>query len=91
MLMLAMTRTTVSCGGGQAGDEIAWLCSTPTREEQALYRVTATVAVEIDIHLPLAGTWPHAEKLLFSLLVDADSRAVQDWRADFDRAVAVSH
>ena len=53
----------------QISDKIAWRYSTPTPEEQTLYRVTATAAVEIEIDLPLIGAWPYAVTLPFHLLI----------------------
>ena len=75
----------------QIGDKIAWRYSMPTPEEQALYRVTATAAIEIEIDLPLVEAWPYAVTLPFHLLIDTDARTVQDWTADFDNAAVAAY
>ena len=75
----------------QIRDKIAWRYSTPTHEEQALYRVTATAAIEIEIDLPFVEAWPYAVTLPFHLLIDTDARTVQDWTADFDNAFVANY
>ena len=73
----------------QIKDNIAWSYSTPTLEKRALYRVTATAALEID--LPIVGGWPYAVTLPFHLLIDTDAEKVQEWTADFDNAAVASY
>ena len=73
----------------QLRDKIAWRYSVPTPEEQALYRVTATAAIEID--LPVVDAWPYAVTLPFHLLIDTDARTVQDWTADFNNAAVANY
>ena len=75
----------------QIRDNIAWHYSVPTPEQQALYRVTATAAIEIEIDLPFVDAWPYAVTLPFHLLVDTDARTVQDWTADFDNAAVANY
>ncbi len=72
----------------QIRDNIAWHYSVPTPEQQALHRVTATAAIEIE--LPFVDAWPYAVTLPFHLLVDTDARTVQDWKADFDNAAVAN-
>ena len=73
----------------QIRDNIAWHYSVPVPGQQALYRMTATAAIEID--LPLLDTFPYAVTLPFHLMVDTDARTVQDWTADFDNAAAAAY
>ncbi len=75
----------------QIRDKVAWTYSTPTPEDDVTYRVTATAAAEFDIDLPLLEAWPYAVTLPFHLLIDTDSRTVQDWSADFDNAAVASY
>ena len=75
----------------QIRDDIAWHYSVPVPEQQALYRVTATAAIEIEIDLPLLDTFPYAVTLPFHLMADTDARTVQDWTADFDNAAAAAY
>ena len=75
----------------QIRDNIAWSYSTPTLEKRALYRVTATAALEIEIDLPIVGAWPYAVTLPFHLLIDTDAQKVQEWTADFDNAAVASY
>ena len=75
----------------QIKDNIAWSYSTPALERQALYRVTATAALEIEIDLPIVGAWPYAVTLPFHLLIDTDAEKVQEWTADFDNAAVASY
>ena len=75
----------------QINDNIAWSYSTPAPEGQALYGVTATAALEIEIDLPIVGTWPYAVTLPFHLLIDTDAEKVQEWTADFDNAAVASY
>ena len=63
----------------------------PAPERQALYRVTATAALEIEIDLPIVRTWPYAVTLPFHLLIDTDAEKVQEWTADFDNAAVASY
>ena len=70
---------------------VAWRYSTPTSEGQALYRVIATAAFEIEIDLPFVGAWSFAVTLPFRLLIDTDARTVQHWTADFDNAAVASY
>ena len=70
---------------------IAWHYSVPTPGQQALYRVTATATVEIEIDLPLLDALPYAVTLPFHLIVDTDAPAVKDWTADFDNAVVAAY
>ena len=75
----------------QIKDNIAWSYSTPAPEGQALYGVTATAALEIEIDLPTVGAWPYAVTLPFHLLIDTDAEKVQEWTADFDNAAVASY
>ena len=75
----------------QIRDNIAWSYSMPAPERQALYRVTATAALEIEIDLPIVRTWPYAVTLPFHLLIDTDAEKVQEWTADFDNAAVASY
>ena len=75
----------------QIKDNIAWSYSTPALERQALYRVTATAALEIEIDLPLVGAWQYAVTLPFHLLIDTDAEKIQEWTADFDNAAVASY
>ena len=75
----------------QIKDDIAWSYSTPALERQALYRVTATAALEIEIDLPLVGAWQYAVTLPFHLLIDTDAEKIQGWTADFDNAAVASY
>ena len=75
----------------QIRDNIAWSYSTPTLEKRALYRVTATAALEIEIDLPIVGAWSYAVTLPFHLLIDTDAQKVQEWTADFDNAAVASY
>ena len=75
----------------QIRDNIAWSYSTPAPEGQALYGVTATAALEIEIDLPIVGAWPYAVTLPFHLLIDTDAEKVQEWTADFDNAAVASY
>ena len=75
----------------QIRDNIAWSYSMPAPERQALYRVTATAALEIEIDLPIVGAWPYAVTLPFHLLIDTDAEKVQEWTADFDNAAVASY
>ena len=75
----------------QIRDNIAWSYSKPALEWQALYRVTATAALEIEIDLPIVGAWPYAVTLPFHLLIDTDAEKVQEWTADFDNAAVASY
>ena len=72
-------------------DELTWHYSTPTPDGQAVYRVTVTATIEIEIDLPLVGEWPHAVTLPFHLLVDTDAQSVKEWTADFDNAVVANY
>ena len=75
----------------QIRDKIAWSYSTPAPDRQALYRVTATAALEIEIDLPIVGAWPYAVTLPFHLLIDTDAEKVKEWTADFDNAAVASY
>ena len=75
----------------QIKDNIAWSYSTPTLEKRALYRVTATAALEIEIDLPFVRARPYAVTLPFHLLIDTDAEKVQEWTADFDEATVASY
>ena len=75
----------------QVRDKIAWSYSAPTRDRQALYRVTATAAMELEIDLPIIGEWPYAVTLPIHLLIDTDAEKVQEWTADFDNAAVASY
>ena len=75
----------------QVRDKIAWAYSTPTPQDDVIYRVTATAAVEFEIDLPLVEAWPYAVTLPFHLLIDTEARTVQDWSADFDNAAVASY
>ena len=75
----------------QIRDKVAWSYSTPAPDRQALYRVTATAALEIEIDLPTVGTWPYAVTLPIHLLIDTDAEKVQEWTADFDNAAVASY
>ena len=75
----------------QIKDNIAWSYSTPTLEKRALYGVTATAALEIEIDLPIVGAWPYAVTLPFHLVIDTDAEKVQEWTADFDNAAVASY
>ena len=75
----------------QVRDKIAWAYSTPTPQDDVIYRVTATAAVEFEIDLPLVEAWPYAVTLPFHLLIDTNARTVQDWSADFDNAAVASY
>ena len=75
----------------QVRDKIAWAYSTPTPQDDVIYRVTATAAVEFEIDLPLVEAWPYAVTLPFHLLIDTNARTVQDWSADFDNAAVANY
>ena len=75
----------------QVRDKIAWSYSAPTRDRQALYRVTATAALEIEIDLPIIGEWPYAVTLPFDLLIDTDGRTVEKWAVDLDNVAVASY
>ncbi len=75
----------------QIGDKVAWSYSTPTPDKQALYRVTATAALEIEIDLPIIGERPYAVTLPFHLLIDTDARTVEEWAVDLENAVVGSY
>ena len=75
----------------QIGDKVAWSYSTPTPDRQALYRVTATAALEIEIDIPLIGELAYAVTLPFNLLVDTDARAVEEWGIDLENAAVASY
>ena len=70
---------------------IAWHYSEPVSDKQALYRVIATAAIEIEIDLPLLDAFPYAVTLPFHLMVDTDARTVQDWTADFGNAAVAAY
>ena len=75
----------------QVRDKVAWGYSVPIRDSQGLYRVTATAAAEIEIDLPMAGTWAFAVTLPIHLLVDTDARAVEEWGIDLENAAVASN
>ena len=75
----------------QIGDKVSWSYSTPVQDMQALYRVTATAALEIEIDLPIIGTRTYAVTLPFHLLIDTDARAVEEWAVDLDGAAVGSY
>ena len=75
----------------QIRDKIAWSYSMPTPDRQALYRVTATAAMEFEIDLPIIGEWPYAVTLPFHLLIDTDARTVEEWAVNLDNAVVASY
>ena len=75
----------------QIRDKIAWTFSTPSPQDDVIYRVTATAAAEFEIDLPLVEAWPYAVTLPFHLLIDTDARTVLDWSADFDNAAVASY
>ena len=75
----------------QIRDKVAWTYSTPSPQDDVIYRVTATAAVEFEIDLPLVEAWPYAVTLPFHLLIDTNARTVQDWTADFDNAAVASY
>ena len=75
----------------QIRDKIAWSYSTPAPDRQALYRVTATAAMEFEIDLPIIGEWPYAVTLPFHLLIDTDGRTVEEWSVDLDNAAVASY
>ena len=75
----------------QMRDKIAWSYSTPAADSKALYRVTATAALEIEIDLPIIGEWPYAVTLPIHLLIDTDGRVVEEWAVDLDGAVVAGY
>ena len=75
----------------QIADQIAWSYSTPAHDGQALYRVTATAALEIEIDLPVIGVRPYAVTLPFHLVIDTDGRIVEEWAVDLEGAVVASY
>lgn len=75
----------------QVRDTVAWSYSTPVQDREALYRVTATAAAEIEIDIPIAGTWAYAVTLPFHLLIDTDSRTVEEWAVDLENAAVGSY
>ena len=75
----------------QINDKVAWSYSTPIPDRQAVYRVTATAALEIEIDLPIIGEWPYAVTLPIHLLIDTDGRTVEEWAVDLDAAVVASY
>ena len=75
----------------QIRDKIAWSYSTPAPDRQALYRVTATAAMEFEIDLPIIGEWPYAVTLPIHLLIDTDGRTVEEWAVDLDKAAVASY
>ena len=75
----------------QMRDKVGWSYSTPAQDREALYRVTATAALEMDIDLPIVGERALAVTLPFHLLVDTDARAVEEWAVDLERAVVGSY
>ena len=75
----------------QMRENVGWSYSTPASDSKALYRVTATAALEIEIDLPIIGEWPYAVTLPFLLLIDTDGRVVEEWAVDLDAATVASY
>ena len=75
----------------QMRDKVGWSYSTPASDSNALYRVTATAALEIEIDLPGIGVRPYAVTLPFHLVVDTDGRVVEEWAVDLEGAVVGSY
>ena len=75
----------------QLADNIAWSYSTPAQDRQALYGVTATAALEIEIDLPIVGERPYTVTLPFLLLIDTDGRVVEEWAVDLEGAAVASY
>ena len=76
---------------GQISDKIAWSYSAPVQDGEALYRVTATAAMELEIGLPLIGDQVFAVTLPFNLLIDTDARAIEEWGVDLANAAVASY
>ncbi len=75
----------------QIGDKVSWSYSTPVQDMQALYRVTATAAADLEIDLPIIGEHAYAVTLPFHLLFDTDARTVEEWAVDLDGAAVGSY
>ena len=75
----------------QMRDKVGWEYSTPSQDREALYHVTATAALEIEVDLPLIGDRGYAVTLPFHLLIDTDAREVQEWAVDLENAVVGSY
>ncbi len=75
----------------QMREKVGWSYSTPAQDREALYRVTAAAALEIEIDLPIIGEQPYAVTLPFHLLIDTDARVVDEWAVDLEGAAVASY
>ena len=75
----------------QMRENVGWSYSTPAQDREALYRVTATAALEVDIDLPIVGERALAVTLPFHLLIETDDRDVEEWAVDLEHAVVAGY
>lgn len=70
----------------QVRDKIDWTFSKPSPQDDALYLVTATAGLDVEIDPPVLAARTYTVSLPFRLLIDTDARTVEDWSADFGAA-----
>ena len=75
----------------QMRENVGWSYSTPAQDREALYRVTATATLEVEIDLPVIGERPYAVTLPFQLLIDTDAKSVEEWAVDLEHAVVAGY
>ena len=66
--------------------KIDWTFSTPSPQDDIIYRVTATAGLDIEIDPPVLAARTYTVSLPVRLLIDTDARTVQEWSADFGAA-----
>jgi len=70
----------------QVRDNLDWTFSTPSPQDDVIYRVTATAGLDVEIDPPILAARTYTVSLPFRLLIDTDARTVQQWSADFGSA-----
>ena len=67
----------------QIRENLDWTFSTPSPQDEIMYRVTATAGLDVEIDPPILAARTYTVSLPFRLLIDTDARTVQEWSADF--------
>lgn len=70
----------------QVRDNLDWTFSTPSPQDEVIYRVTATAGLDVEIDPPILAARTYTASLPFHLLINTDAHTVQEWSADFGAA-----
>ena len=63
----------------QVRDNLEWEYSTPQREDDDHYSLTATATAGIQVQVPLLGSQDYSASMPFNLVVDTNERTVVSW------------